>query len=132
MFLLIFSGGKLTPAPSARSGTLWVGKFGYQRVPNILVLRKSSVPYLRSSLHVSRGEISHFKQPRILAVTRIATRTFRKKRQQQSRVFRLSFNVYTVVYNRERAGVRGKKQSRRISLEEKHENFKRRRENEKY
>ena len=33
-----------------------------------------------------------------------ARRTFREKRQQQSRVFfRLSFNVYTDVDNRERA-----------------------------
>ena len=41
-----------------------------------------------------------------------ARRTFREKRQQQSRVFfRLSFNVYTDVDNRERARA---KQMRRI------------------
>ena len=53
-----------------------------------------------------------------------ARRAFREKRQQQSRVFfRLSFNVYTDLDNRERPRARDKKQRRRILLEKQHENF---------
>ena len=46
-----------------------------------------------SILHVSRGEILHFKYPRVPAVNPIATRTFRDKtfclnrQQQQQRFF---------------------------------------------
>ena len=48
-------------------------------------------PYVRPPIHVSRGEILHFKYPRVSAVNRIATRTFRdKKQQQQQRRFFLS------------------------------------------
>ena len=44
---------------------------------------------------------------RFLARNRVATRTFREQKQQQSRVFlRLSFNVYTDIDNRERARAR--------------------------
>ena len=55
-----------------------------------------------------RSEISHFKHPRVLALTGMATGTFRKKTQQQSLslLFRLKFNVYTNVYNREERGER--------------------------
>ena len=54
----------------------------------------------------------------------MAARTFRKKKQQQSRVFfDVIFDVYTHVDNRERARASDWKQRRRISLEEKHENF---------
>ena len=55
----------------------------------------------------------------------MAARTFRKeKQQQQSRVFfDVIFDIYTHVDNRERARAIDWKQRRRISLEEKHENF---------
>lgn len=55
-----------------------------------------------------RSEISHFKHPCVLALTGMATGTFRKKTQQQSLslLFRLKFNVYTNVYNREERGER--------------------------
>ena len=43
--------------------------------------------YVRTPFHVSRGKILHFKQPRLFAVNRMATRTFREKKQQQSRIF---------------------------------------------
>ena len=59
---------------------------------------------------------------RVLARNCAATRTFREKKQQQSRVFlRLSFNVYTDIDNRERARARDKKQRRRILLEKQHD-----------
>ena len=67
-------------------------------------------------LHVSRGEILHFKYPRVLAVNRVATRTFREKERtpKLSLFFRLSFNVYNDVDNSERARTRDKRQIRRI------------------
>ena len=37
-------------------------------------------PYVRPPIRVSRGEILHFKYPRVSAVNRIATRTFRGKK----------------------------------------------------
>ena len=48
-------------------------KFGSQKI-----VRKH--PYVRPPLHVRQDEIFHFKHPR---VNRIATRTFRDKKQQQ-------------------------------------------------
>ena len=82
-------------------------------------------PYVRPPIHVSRGEILHFKYTRVSAVNRIATRTLRdKKQQQRSRIFHSTqFNVYIGEDNRERARDRDKKQRRPISFEEKHENF---------
>ena len=54
----------------------------------------------------------------------MAARTFRKKKQQQSRVFfDVIFDVYTHVDNRERARASDWKQRKWISLEEKHEKF---------
>ena len=54
----------------------------------------------------------------------MATWTFRQKKQQQGRVFfDLILYVYTHVDKRERARASDLKQRRRISLEEKHENF---------
>ena len=54
----------------------------------------------------------------------MAARTFRKKKQQQSRVFfDVIFDVYTHVDNSERARASDRKQRRQISLEEKHEHF---------
>ena len=41
------------------------------------------IPYGRPPNYVSRGEILHFKYPRVSAVNRIATRTFRDKKTQQ-------------------------------------------------
>ena len=55
-------------------------------------------------IHVSRGEILHFKYTCVSAVNRIATRTFRDKKQQQ-----LNFKVYIGVDNREKARARDKK-----------------------
>ena len=52
-----------------------------------------------------------------MAEDRMAARTFREKKQQQSRVFfDVSFDVYTHVDNRERAR---EKQRKRISLQKK-------------
>ena len=102
-----FSGKALV---RARCEGPWVKKIGYLRIQGILVLNKISViPYVRPPLHESRGEILHFKHPCLLAVNRIASRTFREKNPHQSRVFffRLNFNVYNE--NRERARTRVKK-----------------------
>lgn len=46
---------------------------GYVCIQEILALRKLS---LRPHFHVSRGEISHFKHPRVLEVNCVAIRTF--------------------------------------------------------
>ena len=52
---------------------------------------------------------------------RMAARTFREKKQQQSRVFfDIIFDVYTHVGNRERVRASVCKQRRRISLQQKH------------
>ena len=62
-------------------------------------------PYLRPPLHVSLGEILHFKYQRVSAVNRIATRNFRDKKNHNNNAdsfFRLNFNVYIDVDNRER------------------------------
>ena len=77
-------------------------------------------PYVSPPLHVSRGEILHFKYTRVSAVNRVATRTFRdKKQQQRSRIFHSTqFNVYIGENNRERARDRDEKQRRPISFEE--------------
>ena len=80
-----FSGKALV---RARCEGPWVRKIGYLRIQGILVLNKISViPYARPPLHESRGEILHFKHPCLLAVNRIASRTFREKNPHQSRVF---------------------------------------------
>ena len=85
-----------------------VRKFGYLCISHPLVLRKSSVrvrtrPYVRPPVHVSRGEILHYKQPRI------ATWTSRDKKQQR-RFFRPAYftNLYIDVNNRERARAKDK------------------------
>ena len=66
-------------------------------------------PYIRPPLHVSQGEILHFKYLRVSAVNRIATRTFRdKKNNKADSFFRLNFEVYIGVDNRERARARYK------------------------
>ena len=60
-----------------------------------------------------------FKHPLVLVANRMATWTFRKKKQQQGEsFFRPNFDVYTDMDNREIAMVREIKQRRRISLEE--------------
>ena len=67
--------------------------------------------YVRPPLHVSRGEA-----PALTAVKRIATRTFREEKNSNNKAgsfFRLDFNVYTDVDNRERARSRDKKRRRR-------------------
>ena len=92
-----------------------------------MVLRKSSVrgTYVRPPLHVSWDELLHFKHPRVSAVNRIASRTFRDKNNniKADSFFRLNYNVYIDLDNRERARARDKQQRRPISLAEKHENF---------
>ena len=101
-----FSGKALV---RARCEGPWVRKIGYLRIQGILVLNKISViPYVRPPLHESRGEILHFKHPCLLAVNRIASRTFREKNPHQSRVFffRLNFNVYNENRERARTGVK--------------------------
>ena len=40
--------------------------------------------YVDPPLHISWGEVLHFKYLRALAVNRLATRTFRDKKQQRS------------------------------------------------
>ena len=50
--------------------------------------------YVRPPLHVSHGEILHFKYPRVSAVNRIATPTFRDKKQQQRSRFFLSTSFF--------------------------------------
>ena len=111
----------------ARNRAPWVRKFGNLCIQEILVLRKSSVrsTYVRPPLHVSRDEILHFKHMRVSAVNRIASRAFRDKNNNNkaNSFFRLNFNVYVDVDNGERARARDKKQRRKISLKEKHENF---------
>ena len=53
----------------------------------------------------------------------MAARTFREKKQQQSRVFfDIIFDVYTHVGNRERVRASDCRQRRRISLQQKNEN----------
>ena len=54
----------------------------------------------------------------------MSAQTFREKKNWQSRIlFDVIFDVYTHVNNRERTKASDWKQRRRISLEEKHENF---------
>ena len=82
---------------------------------------------VRPPLHVSRGEILHFKYPPVSKVDRTVTRTFRgkknnneAKRERSSSFsldkadsfFGLNFNVYIDVDNRERAREREIKNKR--------------------
>ena len=78
--------------------------------------------YVRPPLQVSLDEVLHFKHPRVSAVNRIASQTFRNKNNNNKAdsLFRLHFSVYSDVDNRERAGARDKKKRRPVSLEEKH------------
>ena len=87
-------------------------------------------PVLPHHRHTNKKElIQQVWQPKCnsrfhLVGNRMAARTFRKKKQQQSRVFfDVIFDVYTHVDNRERERASDWKQRRRISWEEKHENF---------
>ena len=83
--------------------------------------------YVRTPFHVSRGKILHFKQPRLFAVNRMATRTFREKNNNKvESFFRRDFNVFIDVDNRERGRARDNKQRRIISLEENIKKLKRR------
>ena len=78
---------------------------------------------IRPPLHVSRGEILHVKHPHVSAVNRLATRTFREEKTSNNKAgsfFRLDFNVYTDVDNRERAKARDKTNEKK---KEKQENF---------
>ena len=79
---------------------------------------------IRPPLQVSRGEILHVKHPHVSAVNRLATRTFREEKTSNNKAgsfFRLDFNVYTDVDNRERARAKDKKT--REKKKEEHENF---------
>lgn len=87
---------------------------GYSKPQGVTtVLPKTSVhTNLGPPLHVSRGHISHFKHPCVLAVNRMANLTFREKKTTKPSFpfFQLNFNVYINVHNRERARGRDKKQ----------------------
>ena len=103
----------------ARSGVPWVRKFVYLYIQEILVLRKSS---LRSSVGNSTPSCKlgwNFAFQALAVRFGMATRILRKNKQQsqQSRFFRLNFNVYIDVDNREKARLRDKKQRRPSSLE---------------
>ena len=63
--------------------------------------------------------MSHFKHPRVLVVSRIATRTSREKKNNS----KAESLVYIFVDNRERARTRDTKQRRQISPEQQHENY---------
>ena len=79
---------------------------------------------IRPPLQVSRGEILHVKHLHVSAVNRLATRSFREEKTSNNKAgsfFRLDFNVYTDVDNRERARAKDKKT--REKKKEKHENF---------
>ena len=78
---------------------------------------------VRLPLHVSRSEILHFKHPHVSAVNRMATRTFREEENSNNKAdsfFRLDFNVYTDVDNKERARVSDKTNEKK---KEKQDNF---------
>ena len=49
-------------------------------------------PYVRPPIHVSRGEILHFKYPRVSAVNRTATRTFEDEKSTTKKPI-LSFEL---------------------------------------
>ena len=113
---------ELSSARSARSGATSVRKFGNLCILEILVLRKSSVRSTSARtplLHASGDEILHFKHTRVLALNRIASRTFRDKnnKSKADSFFPLNFNVYIDIDNREKARARDKKQRRPISLD---------------
>ena len=102
----------------ARSGVPWVRKFVYLYIQEILVLRKSS---LRSSVGNSTPSCKlgwNFAFQALAVRFGMATRILRKNKQQsqQSRFFRLNFNVYIDVDNREKARLRDTKQRRPSSL----------------
>ena len=61
--------------------------------------------YVRPPLHVSKDEILHFKNPRVSAVNRIASRPLEIKptKTKADSFFQVTFNVYINVDNRERA-----------------------------
>ena len=111
-------------ARSAPSRAPWVRKFVKSMIQGILVpRRKSSVG--TSIPSCKPDEIWCFKHPRVSAVNRIASRPFRDKKTttKADSFFRLNFNVYIDVDNRQRARTRDKNQRRPISSEEKRKNF---------
>ena len=62
--------------------------------------------YVSPHLHVSWGEICISSTPRVSVVNRKAIRTFREKKKNKNKAesfFRLNFNVYINLGNRERA-----------------------------
>ena len=77
-------------------------------------------PCVRPLLHVSRGEILHFKYPPVSKVNLIATRTFRDINNLTTKPILsftwLNFNVYFDVDNRERGRARDEKKRRPISF----------------
>ena len=77
-------------------------------------------------LHVSWGEILHFKYPRLLALKRWeppGISEIKNNTNKADSFFRLNFNVCIDVDNREWARVRDKKQRRPMTLEGLHGNF---------
>ena len=71
--------------------------------------------FVRPPLHVSRGEILHFKHPHVSAVNRLATRTFREEKIATTKLI-LSFDsilMSTLTWITEKELERGIKQMRR-------------------
>ena len=54
-------------------------------------------PYVRPPLHVSRGEILHFKYTHVSAVNRIATRTLRDKNNNNEAESFIRLNLMSVL-----------------------------------
>ena len=93
--------------------------FGFEKIAHVR-------PSVGPPLHVSRGEIFHFKYPGVNCIT---TRTFRDKKTTTTKPI-LSFDlflIFTLTRITEKELEREKKKKtnkqRPISLEEKHENF---------
>ena len=63
-----------------------------------------------------RGEILHFKHPHVSAVNRLATRTFRERKNNDNNkadsILQLNFNVFIDLDNWERARERNKKKTK--------------------
>ena len=71
--------------------------------------------FVRPPVHVSRGEILHFKHPHVSAVNRMATRTFREEKNSKTKLI-LSFDsilMSILTWIAEKELERGIKQIRR-------------------
>ena len=103
----------------ARSRAPWVRKFGNLCIREILVV---TWPYVRPTTCPSAPEAYQYKQ--VWKEIAWPPGNLEREEKIQSRVFfDVIFDVYTYVDNSERARASDSKQRRRISMEEKHENF---------